>query len=567
MKERPWWQDAVIYHIYPRSFRDSTGDGVGDLPGIVEKLDHLAWLGVNALWMGPVFRSPQVDNGYDISDYRDIDPLFGSLADLDHLVAEAHRLGIRVLLDLVLNHSSTEHPWFRASRDNPRGEYSDFYHWADPAPNGGFPNNWRSFFSIPAWTWSAERGQYYINLFAVEQADLNWTNPRVRHEMAAIANYWLDRDVDGFRMDVINLISKAPGYPSIPPGGNPRGYYIDGPEALGWIREFRSRLRGTDDVLLVGETIGTTPPTSRRWTAAESRALHMVISFEHVNIDYGPGGRWDYRPFRSADLAGIVATQQQALAGSSWPCLYSGNHDQPRAVSRFGNDGAFRRESAVAVAALFLLLRGTPIIYQGEEIAMANYPFTAPDQFEDVKSINAIGELTAEGAEAGDAFARVKAQARDNARTPMQWDATETAGFTSDGVAPWFPVNPDYPEWNVERQRELAEQGEPSVLGVYRQLIALRRDHTVFRTGACEVLDLGEDSPAIAFRRYAADARGGGAMLVVINFSSVISPLPSPAKLGLGSLDKQPVFATHPKTDSGTLQPWEVSVFRMAAGY
>ena len=558
MSNSPWWKDAVIYHIYPRSFRDSSGDGVGDLAGIVEKLDHLSWLGVDALWMGPVFPSPQVDNGYDISDYRDIDPLFGSLADLDMLVAEAHRLGIRVLLDLVLNHSSTEHRWFLSSRDNPEGEYSDFYHWHDPAPDGAPPNNWRSFFSVPAWTWSEARGQYYLNLFAPEQADLNWANPRVRLEMADIANYWLDRDVDGFRMDVINLISKAASYPSIPPGGNPQGYFVDGPDALGWIQEFRTRLQGSDDVLLVGETIGTTPPTSRRWTAAESRALNMVISFEHVNLDYGPGGRWDHRAFSPADLSRTLATQQESLAGSSWPCLYSGNHDQPRAVSRFGDDTQFRYESAVAVAALFLLLRGTPIIYQGEEIGMANFPFASPDQFQDVKSINAVRELLKNGAAPDEAFARVKPQARDNARTPMQWDSTAAAGFCDAGVTPWFPVNPDYPNWNVDAERRRAESGEPTVIGAYRRLLALRREHEVFQRGDCDVIDLGQESPIVAFRRHA----DGKSLIVLINFSSQASPLPPSEALELGGVVPKPSFDTQEVFDAGTLQPWEVRVLQ-----
>jgi oligo-1,6-glucosidase len=555
-----WWKDAVIYHVYPRSFRDSNRDGFGDLPGLVEKLDHLAWLGVDALWMGPIFRSPQVDNGYDISDYRDVDPLFGSLADLDHLISEAHRMGIRVLLDLVFNHSSTEHPWFQASRDDPDGEYGDYYHWADPAPDGGLPNNWRGFFSLPTWTWSEERGQYYMNLFAPEQADLNWANPRVRQEMADIANFWLDRGVDGFRMDVINLISKAHGYPSIPSGGHYRGYYIDGPDALGWIQQFRTRLRNPNDVLLVGEVFGTTPITLRRWTAEEHRALNMVISFEHVMVDYGPGGKWDPGVFRPSHLASVLSMQQEAFAGSSWPCPYAGNHDHPRAVSRFGDDAAFRYESAVAIATLFLLLRGTPIIYQGDEIGMRNYPFSTADEFRDVKSLNAFRALIADAVDPAEAFRRITAQARDHSRTPMQWSDAQSAGFTDEGVTPWFPVNPDYQEWNVHAERALAENGESSVIGAYRRLLTLRRDHEVLRMGTCELLDFADESPVIGFRRRLVNPGGSAVVLVLINFSSMVTDLPVLPEVADNGGRTELLFGTHSVHDPWSLKPWEVRV-------
>lgn len=563
MLSDPWWREAAIYHIYPRSFADSNGDGIGDLRGITGHLDHLAWLGVDALWMGPVFRSPQVDNGYDISEYRDIDPLFGTLADLDELVAEAHRLGIRVLLDLVLNHSSTEHSWFAESRADPDGPFGDFYHWADPAPDGGLPNNWRSFFSIPAWTWDQERGQYYLNLFAPEQADLNWGNPAVREEMRGIANFWLERDVDGFRMDVINLISKAPGYPSIPPGGDPRGFYIDGPDALAWVREFRAGLHRPDEVLLVGETPGTTARTLRSWTAEEHRALNLVISFEHVSVDHGMGGKWDPRDLRPAELARVLREQQQALSGSSWPCLYAGNHDQPRAVSRFGDEGAYRHESAVAIAAVFLLLRGTPIVFQGDEIGMANFPLSGPAELRDVESINAYRDLLASGASPEEAFRRVALQARDHARTPMQWSPDYAAGFTAPGAEPWFPPNPDYPEWNVAVQRKRTDAGERAVLGVYRQLLALRRSHPAFLRGDCEVLDLGDESTVIAFRRRpgrADAAAGSGSILVMVNFSSQAASLPPLPETDDTQVLAQPLFATHPGTADGILQAWEVQV-------
>lgn len=536
--------------------------------------------------MGPVFRSPQVDNGYDISDYRDIDPLFGTLADMDELIAAAHRRGIRVLLDLVLNHSSTEHRWFAASRDDPRGPYGDFYHWQDPAPGGGPPNNWWSFFSIPAWTWCPERGQYYLNLFAPEQADLNWANREVRREMAEIANFWLDRQVDGFRMDVINLISKAPGYPSIPDGGTPRGFFIDGPDALRWIQEFRSSLRDPDATLLVGETPGTTPESLRSWTAREHRALDMVISFEHVQVDHSHGSRWNPVPFAPQDLARILAEQQQALSGSSWPSLYAGNHDQPRVVSRFGDDRHFRRESAIACAALFTLLRGTPIIYQGDEIAMANFPLESPEDVQDVETRNAYQALLEAGVPPEEAFARVRVQARDNARTPMQWTSGPAAGFiepTGSTGASWFPVNPDYRVWNVAAQRTAAEAREPSVLGAYRELLALRRRHQPLTSGLCTfpgLADLaGQDSPVIVFQRGGSGSRelpedsaveratapsaahpATSVMTIVINFSSSPAPVPDAVGLVLPRSRRDAVFATHQDATATTLHPWEVVV-------
>lgn len=497
---RRWWQDTVIYHIYPRSFYDSNGDGYGDLPGIIEKLPYLHDLGVGAIWMGPVFASPQVDNGYDISDYRTVDPLFGTNADMDRLITEADRLGIRVLLDLVFNHSSNRHPWFLSSCSEPQGRYGNYYIWRVPAPDGGEPNAWRSVFGGPAWTWSEERQQFYLHLFAPEQPDLNWENPAVRAELRDIANYWLDRGVAGFRMDVINFISKSPEA------------FIDGPRFLEFIAEFRAGLRNGREVLLVGETPGINAERAAAYTDPDAGALDMVLLFDHLRLDHGPGGRWDPVPWRHEDLRRNMEYEQRSLK-SGWPSIYLSNHDQPRIVSRYGDGEAYRYESATALATVFYLQRGTPILYQGDEIAMRNFPIEEESQIVDIESRNAFHELQGEtGLEQAEALGRVRHLARDNGRTPMQWSAGRNAGFSPENSTadPWYPVNPDYLSWNVEAQ------DRPGTVRRYvRDLLALRRGRTVLREGDFAQVSVPPESPVVAFRRQAR----AGSILVVANLS------------------------------------------------
>jgi oligo-1,6-glucosidase len=550
-----WWKQTPIYHIYPRSFRDTNGDGIGDLPGIVEKLPYLADMGIGAIWMGPIFRSPQVDNGYDISDYRDVDPMFGTLEDLDRLISAAHDAGIRVLLDLVFNHSSNQHRWFTESVRDPAGPYGDYYIWRDAVPPPGdradeqselgatpdpegrarsqtsapLPNNWQSFFTGPTWTWSPERGQYYLHLFAPEQPDLNWDNPAVRRELADIANYWLDRGVDGFRMDVINFIAKVEGLPSIAretdarirdaaaldaaaPDARGPGAYIDHGRMVGYLREFRSRLHRADEIVLVGETPHISNEWARELTHSDSGPLDMVLLFEHLEVDHGPQGRWDPATWSTELLSGVLDRQQRALAGSSWPSLYMGNHDQPRIVSRYGDDQEFRFASATALATLFYLQRGTPIIYQGDEIAMANYPLENAASIVDIESGNAYRALVQSGAVSPhEALRRVARNARDNGRTPMQWDGIQDDTW-------WYPLNPDHRQWNVESQRRLPEH--QSVLKYYRRLLSLRAAHPALTEGTFQLLT-GE-SPCIAFCRTA----GAEEVIVVANLSSRNAPFP-----------------------------------------
>lgn len=556
----PWWKDAVIYHVYPRSFQDGNGDGVGDLAGITTRLPYIRDLGASAIWMGPVFSSPQVDNGYDISDYRTIDPLFGTREDMELLIERAHELDIRVLLDLVFNHTSDQHRWFIESRDNPGGPYGDWYIWRDA------PNNWQGFFSLPAWTWSPERGQYYLHLFTPEQPDLNWENPAVRKELAETANFWLDRGVDGFRLDVINVISKRTGLPSLPPGRAPNGYFIDGPSTAEWLREFRSRLRSDREIVLVGETPGVTPEAARRYTrpAVDPRgaevpaALDMVLLFDHLAVDHGPEGRWDPRPLEIGALRDVVERWQRELAEPSWPSIYLSNHDQPRVVSRYGSETEFRYESATALATAFYLQRGTPIVYQGDEIAMRNYPLDRPDEIVDIESANAYRKLVEQhGLDSTVAFERVRREARDNGRTPMQWNTDAHAGFT--GATPWFPVNPDYIQWNVSTQME---QTQRSVLRYFCRLLSMRRELAVFRDGDFRMIRSDAASPLFAFRRSLLDR----SVLVVANLSShevsrVVSIMEdeSVREVLLCNYAER----TQRSGEPGQLRAWETVVFEM----
>jgi oligo-1,6-glucosidase len=507
-----WWKETAIYHIYPRSFQDTDGDGIGDLPGITRRLEHIRDLGAGAVWMGPVFRSPQVDNGYDISDYRDIDPLFGTLADMEALIGRAEELGLKVLLDLVLNHTSDRHPWFQKALKDPDGPYSDYYFFRDPAPDGGPPNNWRSFFSIPAWSYVEERRQYYLHLFTPEQPDLNWDNPAVRREMAGIANFWLAKGVDGFRLDVINMISKKPGLPSLVDGRR-SGVFIDGPKTLEYLQEFRRSLKSDKVPVLVGETPGVTPKAAQGYTDPANQALDMVLLFDHLEVDHGPSGRWEPRVWSIADLAGVVSRWQDRLAAPSWPSIYLSNHDQPRVVSRYGNDGGYRLQSATALATVFYLQRGTPVVYQGEEIGMKNFPLEGPAQILDIETKNAYIDLVeAKGLSEQEAMERVRREARDNSRTPMQWSDAENAGFSD--AEPWYPPNPDYTEWNVAAQIEDSE----SVLAFYRRLLSFRRRTPALVYGDYEHLAPAPDSQSTVFaflrRRAPADR-----LLIAANLS------------------------------------------------
>ncbi|GAA5148079.1 alpha-glucosidase [Nocardioides marinquilinus] len=556
----------MVYQVYPRSFADGDGDGVGDIPGIRAHVDHLAWLGVDVVWLSPVYRSPMDDNGYDISDYHDVDPLFGTLDDLDGLIADLHERGIRLVMDLVVNHTSSSHAWFQESRSGRDSAKRDWYWWRPPREGhvggepGAEPTNWGSAFSGPAWTYDPDSGEYYLHLFAPSQPDLNWENPEVREAVYSMMRWWLDRGVDGFRMDVINMISKAgledgelggPGGPiDTTTHGDPGPFVLNGPRVHEFLQEmhrevFADRPAG---LLTVGETPATSVEEARRYTDPERREVDMVFQFEHVDLDSGPGGKWDVVPMSLLDLKASLGRWQEGLADVGWNSLYLGNHDQPRSVSRFGDDSPeYRAASAKALATVLHLHRGTPYVYQGDEIGMANAPLATVDDLRDIESVNAHRALLARGATGEEAMAAIRAKSRDHARTPMQWDADEHAGFTTG--TPWLPANPDHVEVNVAAQREDPD----SVLHHYRALIALRHDEPVVAHGDFTML-LPDHPQVYAFTRRLDDV----VLLVVANLSSQ----PATARFDPTWDDAEPLLATtaHPTAGTWSLTPWETAV-------
>ncbi len=494
-----WWQEAIVYQIYPRSFMDSNNDGIGDLQGVIRRLDYLKELGIDVIWMSPIYQSPNDDNGYDISDYQAIMDEFGTMEDFDQLLREAHSRGIRIVMDLVVNHTSDEHLWFVESRkgggDNP---YGDYYIWRDPKEDGSEPNNWGSCFGGSAWQFDEERGQYYLHLFSKKQPDLNWENPRVRDAVFAMMTWWCEKGIDGFRMDVISLISKTREMPD----GVVRGLYGDygpycvhGPRVHEYLQEMNERVLSRYDLMTVGETPGVTPEDACRYAGNDTHELNMVFQFEHVDVP-GKYGKWNDEKMPLTVLKGILSRWQTGLYGKAWNSLFWDNHDQPRAVSRFGNDGAqYRVKSAKMLATCLHMLQGTPYIYQGEELGMTNYPFQSPADFRDIESIHAYKEWCESGRVPHEAFwPCIVAVSRDNARTPMQWDDTEHAGFTQG--KPWIAVNPNYKEINAR-----AQIGDPdSVFCYYQKLIALRKQYPVIVYGDYQLL-LPESEEIFAYTR------------------------------------------------------------------
>jgi len=561
----PWWRRAVVYQVYPRSFADGDGDGVGDLAGLTQRLDHIAALGVDVLWLSPVYRSPHDDNGYDISDYHDVDPTFGTLAQLDALLDAVHARGMKLIMDLVVNHTSDEHPWFAEARSAVDAPRRDWYWWRPPRPGfapgepGAEPTNWRSYFSGPVWELDAASGEYYLHLFSRKQPDLNWENPEVRRAVHAMMRWWLDRGVDGFRMDVINMISKDPALPDGAVGGAPDGlgdgrpHFLDGPRIHEFLAEMhREVFAGRPERLLtVGEMPGVTIEQARLYTDPARAEVDMVFQFEHVELDHGPGGKWDVRPLRLTDLKASLGRWQAGLADVGWNSLYLGNHDQPRAVSRFASDAPEHRvRAAKMLATLLHLHRGTPYVFQGDELGMANFPWSSLEQFRDIESVNHAAAALGRG-EAPDAvLAALRAMSRDNARTPMQWDASPHAGFTRG--TPWLPVHPDHVTVNAE-----AARADPdSVFHHVRRLIELRHTEAIVTDGDVVML-LPDDERVYAFLRRLGDE----AWLVLANVSgdAVTPAVPDAAAWAAAE-----VVLGEPAADDGTLalRPWEGRVSR-----
>lgn len=560
----PWWKSSVVYQIYPRSFQDSDGDGIGDLRGIINRIDYLKDLGIDVVWLSPVYRSPNDDMGYDISDYQDIMTEFGTLQDWDRLAAGLHERGIKLVMDLVVNHTSDEHPWFiesRASRDN---WYRDYYMWRD-GKDGREPNNWRSAFGGSAWQYDQLTGQYYLHLFSTKQPDLNWENPTVREAIYAMMRWWLHRGVDGFRMDVINMISKEPGLPDATvdsPGAWHWGgeHFIHGPHLLDYLREMKRDVLDGFDTMTVGETPGVTTAQAIELTNPDTGPLNMVFQFEHVDLDTDPlaSGVHRIRHWPLNELKQVMTRWEVDLEGRGWNSLYLSNHDQARQVSRYGNDGEYRVQSAKMLGTFLHLLQGTPYVYQGEEIGMTNVRFDSIDDYRDIWARNLYREMTeGQGASPEDVLEYLHRRSRDNARTPMQWDGSANAGFTSG--TPWIVVNPNYRDINVAK----ALRDPDSVLHYYQALIRLRKQNPVVVEGTYELI-LPDDEAIYAFTR----TLGNDRLLVILNFSGETPQFVLPANLPSASpellLANYPVDANE-GIEHIRLRPYEARVYRLQA--
>lgn len=500
-----WWQNGVIYQIYPKSFQDTTGRGTGDLRGVTQRLDYLKTLGVDAIWLTPFYISPQIDNGYDVANYTAIDPAYGTLDDFDELVKQAHARGIRLVLDMVLNHTSTQHAWFRESLSK-ESPYREFYIWRDGTPDA-LPNNWRSKFGGNAWRWHAESEQYYLHLFAPEQADLNWENPQVRSELKKVCEFWADRGVDGLRLDVINLISKDQDFPDDNLGDG-RRFYTDGPRAHEYLQEMSRDVFTPRNLMTVGEMSSTSLENCQQYAALDGRELSMTFNFHHLKVDYPNGEKWTLAKPDYVALKTLFSHWQQGMHGVAWNALFWCNHDQPRIVSRFGDEGEYRTTSAKMLAMVLHGMQGTPYIYQGEEIGMTNPHFARITDYRDVESHNMFAEQRAKGRDAEELLAILASKSRDNSRTPMQWDATPNGGFTTG--EPWIDLCDNVATLNVD-----AALSDPdSVFYTYQSLIALRKSLPLLTWG--DYQDLLPTHPSLwCYRRQ----WQGQTLIVVANLS------------------------------------------------
>lgn len=511
--EKTWWKESVVYQVYPRSFCDSNGDGVGDLNGITSKLEYLKELGIGVIWLSPVYQSPNVDNGYDISNYQGIMEEFGTMEDYDRMLKKAHELGIKIVMDLVVNHTSDQHPWFIESSKSKENAYRDYYIWRD-GKDGKEPNNWGGVFGGSAWAYEEKTEMYYLHLFAKEQPDLNWDNPQVRKEVFDMMTWWCEKGIDGFRMDVISLISKEPGLPDGPVGKSGYGdfgpYSVNGPHVHDYLQEMNEKVLSQYDLMTVGECSGVTIEEAKKYASSKGNELSMVFQFEHMDLDGGESFKWCDRKIDLCELKQVMSKWQTELEGKAWNSLFWCNHDQPRILSRLGNDSReYREVSAKMLGTCLHMMQGTPYVYQGEELGMTNYPFASLDDFRDVESINAYREYTENGMiEPEDMFAYISYKGRDNARTPMQWNDSPQAGFTTG--TPWINVNPNYTEINAKEQMER----ESSVFHYYQKLIALRKEYEVIVYGSYQLL-LPEDKEVYAYLR----TLDNQTLLVVCNFT------------------------------------------------
>ena len=522
--DKKWWKESVVYQIYPRSFCDSNGDGIGDLRGIISKLDYLEELGVDVLWLSPIYKSPNDDNGYDISDYRDIMDEFGTLDDFDELLTKAHEHHLKIMLDLVVNHTSDEHKWFMESRSSKDNPYRDYYIW-EKGKDGNPPNNWDSNFSGSAWEYDETTDMYYLHLFSTKQPDLNWRNEKVREEVYDLMKWWLDKGIDGFRMDVINMISKVKGYPDGKPipgskYGDRLPYVMNGPHVHEYLQEMNHRVLSKYDLITVGEAPCTSVEDAQKYTGFDRDELNMVFTFEHMDVDADNGLKWTDKKPDLVELKKVFSKWQTGLDGVGWNSLYLNNHDQPRMVSRFGDDGKYWKESAKMLAICLHMMQGTPYIYQGEEIGMKNIEFQSIEECNDIEAINAYKEYTSDGRISPEDMMRyINKKGRDNARTPMQWNDTENAGFTTG--TPWFTINPNYKEVNVAEQ----EKDPDSILNFYKHLIQMRKEYPIIVYGSYKLL-YPDHKTAFVYERMLEDEK----LLVACNFSAEELELEVPAE-------------------------------------
>ena len=556
---KDWWKNSVVYQIYPRSFKDSNGDGFGDLPGVIEKLDYLKELGIDVIWLSPVFDSPQDDNGYDIRDYRSVYAGFGTNEDMEELIAQAHKRGIKVVMDLVVNHTSDEHVWFVESRKSRENAYSDYYIWKDPKADGSEPNNWGSSFCGSAWEYSEQRGQYFLHFYSRRQPDLNWENPKVRKEVYDLMKFWMEKGADGWRMDVIASISKEQDFPDYPEEEGRKyytgKYHSNGPRLHEFIQEMNREVLSKYDCMTVGEAPGATPEVARLFTDPDRKELNMIFTFEHMNIDRVPGSvnrKWALKPFDLRELKRVMSDWQYKLAGRGWNALYFENHDQPRVISRWGNDTEYREECAKAYATVLHGMQGTPYIYQGEEIGMTNVAFEL-EEYEDIEVRNAFQELVVNGKSiTREEFQKaVWNKSRDNGRTPMQWDDSENAGFTTG--TPWFRVSDRYQEINVKNALEKKD----SVFYYYKELIRLRHEEPLLTEGEYRLI-LPEDEHIFAYLRQT-EKEG---WLVAANLSE--KTLPSEPLREFVKEMQEVMIGNYERTGiEGELRPYEAFMMRI----
>lgn len=548
--ERKWWKEGVVYQIYPRSFKDTTGNGLGDLEGVIQKLDYLQSLGVNMIWLCPIYESPNDDNGYDISDYRKIADEFGGNTIFERLLEAMHERGLKLIMDLVVNHSSDEHHWFKEAKKNRNNPYHDYYIWRGNDQNQ-FPNNWQSVFNGSVWNWNEATQEYYLHLYTKKQPDLNWENPKVRQEIYDIVNFWLTKGVDGLRMDVISLISKRLSFTDVP---NEMPFidvmekvYANGPRVHEFLKEMNQKVLSNYDIVTIGEGPGVNLEHGPRYVSEEEKELNMVFHFDHLTIDFGPEGKYDPVPYDFIRFKSIFSQWDTALANDGWNSIFLGNHDFSRIVSRFGNDGIFRNESAKLLATMLMTLRGTPYVYQGDEIGMVNVAHNSITSYDDVETQNAWKAALEAGKDMNKFMKAVHWQSRDNARTPMQWNDLENAGFSS--VKPWIDVHENYKTINVAS----AEEDPNSILHYYRNVIAFRKDNPTLIYGDFKDV-YPKHTKLFGYLRWDSKTT----FLIIHNFSDHNLNWDNPEKTSVL------VFGNYINPDENELAPWESRIYRIS---